>query len=156
MSARPVSSRAVASAGVPSSSASSGEARVPFEYAVIRVVPRVDRGEAMNAGVLLYCRALDYLSARWDVDRDRLAALDPTADADAVEASVRAAANCADPDATARTDLGRDSGPGQRFRWLTAPRSTVVQPGPIHTGLTTDPAAELDRLFTALVLPIPR
>lgn len=130
------------------------QVRVPFEYAVIRIVPRVDRGEAMNAGVLLYCRALDYLGARWDVDRDRLAALDPMADAAAVEAAVRAAANCADPDATARADLGRDSGPGQRFRWLTASRSTVVQPGPIHTGLTTDPATELDHLFATLVLPV--
>ena len=128
--------------------------RVPFEYAVVRVVPRVERGEAMNAGVIVYCRALGFLGARWQVDHDRLAALDPAADAAAVEAAVRAASDCDDPDATARDDLGRDSGPGQRFRWLTAPRSTVVQPGPIHTGLTSDPAAELDRLFAALVLPV--
>ena len=128
--------------------------RVPFEYAVIRVVPRVERGEAMNAGVLVYSRGTGFLGARWQVDRDRLAALDPAADADAVEAAVRAATDCDDPESTARTDLGRDSGPGQRFRWLTAPRSTVVQPGPVHTGLTSDPAAELDRLFATLVLPV--
>lgn len=128
--------------------------RVPFEYAVIRVVPRVERGEAMNAGVLVYCRALDFLGARWQLDADRLAALDPAASFDAVQAAVRAALDCDDIEGTARDDLGRETGSGQRFRWLTAPRSTVVQPGPIHTGMTSDPAAELDRLFATLVLPV--
>ena len=136
------------------SGAVSTSKRVPFEYAVVRVVPRVERGEAMNAGVIVYSRALGFLGARWQLDRDRLMALDPAADIESVEAAVRAATDCDDPAATARADLGRDSGPGQRFRWLTAPRSTVVQPGPIHTGLTSDPAAELDRLFGALVLPV--
>ena len=123
-----------------------------FEYALLRVVPRVDRGELMNAGVLLHCRPLDYLGARVHLDVDRLRALDPTADVVAVERALRAAADvcAAAPDAgpAAREDLGR------RFRWLTAPRSTVVQPGPVHTGLTAEPDADADRLLRLLVLPL--
>lgn len=125
-----------------------------FEYALLRVMPRVDRGELMNAGVLLYCRPLDYLGSRIHLDLDRLRALDPAADAAAVDRALRAAADicAASPDAgpAAREDLGR------RFRWLTAPRSTVVQPGPVHTGLTADPDADADRLLRLLVLPVVR
>jgi hypothetical protein len=123
---------------------------VPFEYAVLRVVPRVERGEAINAGVLVYCRDRDFLGARVDLDAARLRALDPAADVEAVRAALEAAAD------TCGTD---GSGPaaaeqiGRRFRWLTSPRSTVVQPGPVHTGLTADPAAELDRLLDLLVAP---
>ena len=120
--------------------------RQAFEYAVLRAVPRVERGESMNAGVIVYCRALDYLGSQVRLDRTRLAALDPTADADAVAKALEAAADCA---------LRGDDDIGRRFRWLTAPRSTVVQPGPVHTGLTTDPAAELTRLFEVLVAPLP-
>ncbi len=123
-----------------------------FEYAVLRVVPRVDRGESMNAGVLLYCRPLDYLGSRLWLDVDRLRALDPGADPDPVRRSLQAAADICGgaPDAgpPGREDLGR------RFRWLTAPRSTVVQPGPVHTGLTADPDADADRLLRRLVLPV--
>lgn len=121
------------------------EQRHPYEYAVLRVVPRVERGEAINAGVIVYCHALDFLGSHVHLDRARLAALDPHTDADAVERALEAAANCA---------LRGDDDLGRRFRWLTAPRSTVVQPGPIHTGLTTDPAAEAERLFTLLVMPL--
>lgn len=113
-----------------------------FEYAVMRVVPRVDRGESMNAGVLLYCRGLNFLNARRRLDRQRLAALDPRANADEIERALTAATRCTLED-------GDD--PGRRFRWLTAPRSTVVQPGPIHTGLTDNPQAQLERLFIVLV-----
>jgi hypothetical protein len=113
-----------------------------FEYAVMRVVPRIDRGESMNAGVLLYCQGLDFLKARTMLDRQRLAALDPHANADQIELALQAATRCTPQDGE---DLGR------RFRWLTAPRSTVVQPGPIHTGLTVDPHAQLGRLFMVLV-----
>ena len=118
--------------------------RHAFEYAVLRVVPRVERGESMNAGVLLYCKSLVHLSSRVELDRDRLSALDPSADANAVSRALAAAADCS---------LHGDDDLGRRFRWLTAPRSTVVQPGPVHTGLTTDPAAETERLFRLLVLP---
>jgi Protein of unknown function (DUF3037) len=126
--------------------------RDTFEYAVLRVVPRVERGEALNAGVLVYCRQRDYLGSRVHLDVDRLRALDPTADAAAIEKALQAAADisAADPAAGAP---GWES-LGSRFRWLTAPRSTVVQPGPVHTGLTDDPEAETERLFRLLVLPV--
>jgi hypothetical protein len=86
------------------------------------------------------------------LDVDRLRALDPTADAAAIEKALQAAADvcAADPAAGA---AGREE-LGSRFRWLTAPRSTVVQPGPVHTGLTDDPEAETERLFRLLVLPV--
>lgn len=126
--------------------------REAFEYAVLRVVPRVDRGEAINAGVVVYCRPLGYLGSRIHLDEARLRALDPTADPRVIDRALRAAADvCAangDAGPAAREDIGR------RFRWLTAPRSTVVQPGPIHTGLTCDPDAEADRLLQVLVLSV--
>jgi hypothetical protein len=125
--------------------------RERFEYAVLRVVPRVDRGESMNAGVLLYCQSLGFLGARVHLDVDRLLALDPTADTAAVEHALQTAAGVCDAEATAGPAGEED--PGRRFRWLTAPRSTVVQPGPVHTGLTADPAAELEHLLRVLVLP---
>ncbi len=125
-------------------------AREPFEYAVLRAVPRVDRGELVNVGVMLYCQARDYLAARGRVDAGRLRALDPVVDVAAVEAALRALeATCAG-EASAGPAAG---GPlGARFRWLAAPRSTVLQPGPVHPGLTDDPAQELHHLFTLLVL----
>ena len=124
-----------------------------FEYAVLRAVPRVERGESINVGVLVWCKQLGYLGARAHLDRDRLLALDPGADVPAVELALRALCDVAPgpgPDAgsAAIDEVGRT------FRWLTAPRSTVVQPGPVHTGLTADPDAEADRLFSVLVLPV--
>ena len=131
---------------------SAGTSRDTFEYAVLRVVPRVERGESLNAGVLVYCRQRDYLGSRVHLDADRLRALDPTADPDAVSAALQAAADvCAA--APVSGAAGREA-LGSRFRWLTAPRSTVVQPGPVHTGLTADPDAEADRLLRLLVLPV--
>jgi hypothetical protein len=127
------------------------ERRDPFEYAVLRVVPRVDRGESMNAGVLLYCQSRGFLGARVHLDLDRLRALDPAADPVAVEHALRTAAGVCEGESGAGP--AGDEDPGRRFRWLTAPRSTVVQPGPVHTGLTHDPEAELDRLLQLLVLP---
>lgn len=128
-----------------------------FEYALLRVVPRIERGEAINAGVLVYCRSLDYLGAQVHLDPARLAAIDPTADPAAITRALDAmAAQCA-----ARSAPGaRWSGPagdedrGRRFRRLTAPRSTCVQAGPVHTGLTSDPAATLTHLLQTLVQPL--
>jgi DUF3037 family protein len=123
-----------------------------FEYAVLRVVPRVERGESINAGVLLYCQSMDYLGSRVHLDRERLLALDPSADVDAIDRALQAVT-----DVCAATDgAGPAAGEniGRRFRWLTAPRSTVVQPGPIHTGLTDDPDAEADRLLAVLVAAV--
>jgi hypothetical protein len=121
----------------------------PFEYAILRVVPRVDRGEAMNGGVLLYCRPLRYLKAWIELDADRLLALDPAADVAGIGRALAAiAAVCAQDPAAGQAGL-QDI--GRRFGWLTAPRSTVVQPGPVHTGLTSDPDAEAERLLRSLV-----
>ncbi len=114
----------------------------PFEYALIRVVPRVERGEAINAGVILYSQRHRFLGCQIELDTDRLRALDPGADVAAVLAALAAVEEgCR----AAEEPLG------VRFRWLTAPRSTIVQPGPVHSGLTTDPAAELTRLVDDLV-----
>lgn len=120
-----------------------------FEYAVLRVVPRVERGESINAGVVLYCQARAYLAARVELDERRLRALDPAADV----TGVRAALHAAERHCQGGPDAGRaaEDDPGRRFRWLVAPRSTVVQPGPVHAGLTADPDAELDRLLDRLV-----
>ncbi|MDT0486724.1 MULTISPECIES: DUF3037 domain-containing protein [Streptomyces] len=123
--------------------------REVFEYALLRVVPRVERGECINAGVLVYCRAKAYVGVRTHLDEARLRALDPEADVAGVRAALHAVEGvCAGGEGAgqaARDDAGR------RFRWLIAPRSTVVQPGPVHTGLTTDPAAEPERLLDLLV-----
>jgi hypothetical protein len=129
--------------------AGQGGDRDVFEYVVLRVVPRVERGECINAGILVYCRAKGYVGARTHLDETRLLALDPHADVPGVRAALRAVeAVCGG--GTAAGQAGHDDA-GRRFRWLIAPRSTVVQPGPVHTGLTTDPAAEAERLLALLV-----
>ncbi|WP_432053562.1 DUF3037 domain-containing protein [Streptomyces sp. bgisy022] len=120
-----------------------------YEYALLRVVPRVERGECVNAGVLLYCRPLSFVAARTHLDEARLLALDPDVDLPGVRAALRAVERvCAGGDGAgqaAQDDAGR------RFRWLIAPRSTIVQPGPVHTGFTADPATETERLLNLLV-----
>lgn len=121
----------------------------PFDYAVLRAVPRVDRDEAVNVGVLLYCGPDGFLAARTHVDAARLRMLDPDVDVEAVRAAARTVVATCDGDAAAGPVAGDP--PGRRFRWLAAPRSTVLQPGPVHSGVTDDPAGELDRLFAALV-----
>ncbi|MFC9430719.1 MULTISPECIES: DUF3037 domain-containing protein [unclassified Streptomyces] len=120
-----------------------------YEYALLRVVPRVERGECFNAGVLVYCRARSYVGALTHLDEAKLSVLDPRADLAGVRAALRAVENiCAGGDAAGQA--GTDDA-GRRFRWLIAPRSTVVQPGPVHTGLTSDPRAEAERLLRLLV-----
>ena len=120
-----------------------------FEYALIRVVPRIERGEAINAGVIVYSQAYRYLCARIQLEESRLLAVDPAVDLDAVRAALSAIAKACTEGPLAGLSLG------ERFRWLTAPRSTIVQPGPVHSGLTNDPEAELSRLFAALVAVTP-
>jgi hypothetical protein len=112
-------------------------------------VPRVDRGEFVNVGVVLYCQATDFLAARSHIDPARLRALDDAVDLQALDAALAAVAAMCAGDASAGP-MGQQP-PGERFRWLAAPRSTVVQPGPVHAGMTADPARELDRLFDLLV-----
>ncbi len=123
--------------------------RSPFQYAIVRVVPRVERGECVNAGVVLFCRPRGFLAARTALDEQRVRALDPDADLavvrDHLEAFVRVAAGAPDAGPMARLEAS------ERFHWLVAPSSTVLQCSPVHTGLTDDPEAELDRLVARLV-----
>jgi hypothetical protein len=120
-----------------------------FEYATLRVMPRVERGESMNVGVIVYCQGRDFLGCRVHLDPARLRALDADLDLD----GVRAALTAVECTCHGGPDAGQAAAEslGSRFRWLTAPRSTVIQSGPVHAGLTADPAAELDRLLNALV-----
>ncbi|MDQ1012183.1 DUF3037 domain-containing protein [Streptomyces sp. NPDC002867] len=120
-----------------------------FEYALLRVVPRVERGECFNAGVVVYCRARTFVAARTHLDVAKLKALDPDADVTGVRAALHAVEGVCRGGEDAG-QAGRDDA-GRRFRWLIAPRSTVVQPGPVHTGLTLDPEAEVERLLDLLV-----
>jgi hypothetical protein len=117
-----------------------------YEYALIRVVPRIERGEQVNVGVLLHCRHRSHLAIRLYVDRERLRALAPGLDLDAVAESLAAWEL-----AVAGEGPAAELSPGERFRWMTAPRSTIVQAGPVHTGLTADPEAEVERLAEVLV-----
>ncbi len=117
-----------------------------FSYAVLRVVPRVDRAEFVVAGVLLYCQDADVLACRTALSVERVLAVDPDADVEAVsEALGGVALTCDGVGPAGATTLG------QRFRWLTAPRSTVLQTGPVHGGLCAGPLEELDRLFALSV-----
>ena len=121
----------------------------PFQYAIIRVVPRVERGECLNAGVVLLCRPRRFLAARVGLDRARLEALAPGADPETIETHLAAIERIAAGDAGAGpiAHLGQ----GERFHWIVAPSSTVIQPSEVHTGLCDDPAAELEHLFDRLV-----
>ena len=121
----------------------------PFQYAIVRVVPRVERGECLNAGVVLLCRPRRFLAARVALDHGRLAALAPGVDPATIETHLAAIERIAagDPSAGPIARLGQ----GERFHWLVAPSSTVIQPSEVHTGLCDDPAAELEHLMERLV-----
>lgn len=121
----------------------------PFQYAIIRVVPRVERGECLNAGVVLLCRSRRFLAARVGLDITRLEALAPGIDPATIEEHLAAIERVAAGDAEAGP-IAR-LGQGERFHWLVAPSSTVIQPSEVHTGLSDDPAAELNHLFERLV-----
>jgi DUF3037 family protein len=128
----------------------SGVEPAGYSYVVLRCVPRVDREEFVNVGVVLYCQAHDLLLCASHLEPRRLLALDPSLDLSAAEAALSAV------DGVCRGDEGAGSAAsaplGTRFGFLAAPRSTVIQPSPVHGGLTTDPHAELDSLMQALVL----
>jgi hypothetical protein len=130
---------------------------VGYQYVVLRCVPRVDRDEFVNVGVVLHSPAIhgtDFLDCAFALDRVRLGVLAPHLDLASVDASLETVkAVCRGeraPGRSAPDGLGLDS-LGQRFGWLAAPRSTVIQPGPVHGGLTSDPAAELQRLLARLI-----
>lgn len=123
--------------------------KVPYEYAIIQAVPRVERGELINVGVVLYCQRLDFLCARTHLHEQRLLTLDPNADLDDIRAALKSwEITCA---GGADGGAAREMKQGERFRWMVAPRSTILRAGPVHMGLAEDPDAELDRLVALLV-----
>lgn len=127
--------------------------REAFQYAVLRAVPRIDRGEFVNIGVILYCQAMDFLRAAVTIDDVRLRALASDVDTDAVRIAAEAIARaCHEPIGTARENTGLAT----RFGMLTAPKSTVVQPSPVHAGVTHNPERTLVDLMSRLVGPAPR
>ena len=120
-----------------------------FQYVVLRCVPRVDREEFLNVGVVLYCQDADFLGCAGEVSDARLAAIAPALEADAVRSALEAVRAVCRGDVS--TGAAGRAPLGTRFGFLSAPRSTVVQPGPIHGGLTRDPSAELQALLVRLV-----
>ena len=120
-----------------------------YDYAVIRIVPRVDRGECINAGVVLSCPSLDFLEACVLFEPARVTALDPSADLEAIQGHLDAIVRVCRGGAAAGP-VGELSQRG-RFHWLVSPRSTVIQMSAVHTGRTTDPAASLARLVDTMV-----
>ncbi|HET8785176.1 MAG TPA: DUF3037 domain-containing protein [Candidatus Limnocylindrales bacterium] len=125
------------------------EPRSPYQYAIIRVVPHVERGEAVNVGVVLLCRSHGFIGARTALDEARLRAIAPDADVDAIQRHLDALDRVAAGDPRGGPIARLSS--AERFHWLVSPASTIIQPSEVHTGLTDDPAAELERLFEALV-----
>ena len=122
---------------------------LPYQYVALRCVPRPDREEFVNVGVVLYCQATDFLQASWRVDADRLRALDPRLDVQQVWDGLTFVDDvCAGAE---RAGAAATQPLGTRFGFLKAPRSTVLQPGPVHGGVTADPARQLERLVSALV-----
>ena len=120
-----------------------------YDYAIIRVVPRVERGEQVNVGVILSCADVDFLEGAVEMDEAAVLALDPGADLETIRV------NLATIPLVCRG--GAEAGPigalppRGRFRWLVSPRSTIIQPSAVHTGRTSDPAACLQRLMDRLV-----
>ena len=124
-------------------------AELTYDYAIVRIVPRVERGEQINVGVILSCVDDDFLHARIELDVPRLLALDPSLDLEAIRTALATIpAVCAG---------GAEAGPigalrpRDRFRWLVSPRSTIIQTSAVHTGRTTDPRAALEHLMQTMV-----
>ncbi len=124
-------------------------ARAPYEYTTVRVVPCVERGEFVNAGVILFCKQHRFLAARLDLDAARLLALAPCADVGEIRKQLDLIGLIIQG-GPAAGELGALA-PAERFRWLASPRNTVVQPSPVHPGLCDDPRAALDAIFARLV-----
>jgi hypothetical protein len=123
--------------------------RLAYQYVVLRCVPRPDREEFVNVGVVLYCQAADFLDVAWSCDRDRLAALDQGLDPEQVCSALEFVEGVARGDDRAGAAAAQPL--GQRFGFLKAPKSTVLQPGPVHGGVTTDPGRQLEHLLERLV-----
>ncbi|MBI3802605.1 MAG: DUF3037 domain-containing protein [Nitrospirae bacterium] len=120
-----------------------------YDYAIIRVVPRVDRGEFLNVGVIVSCRARDYLEARIELDEPRLKALDPAIDLEVVRTHL-ATIPVLCKGGEGAGEIGRLS-PRERFDWLVAPRSTIIQMSPVHSGQCKNPTAAIEHLLDTLV-----
>jgi hypothetical protein len=121
----------------------------PFTYTILRVVPSVERGEQLNVGVVLFCRQRGFLGARVGLDQDRLSALAPGLDLGALAAHLEGLVRVAEGNAAAGAIATLPE--SERFGWLAAPSSTVIQASPVHTGLSDNPEATLDGLFARLV-----
>jgi hypothetical protein len=120
-----------------------------YDYALIRVVPSVERGECLNVGVILFCRTQRFLDVRIHLDQERVRALAPDLDLAIVQQQLE--------DIVHICQGGREGGQlgymsqSERFHWLTSPRSTIIQPSAVHMGLSVDPEATLERLFKTMV-----
>jgi hypothetical protein len=123
--------------------------RSPFQYAIVRVLPRVERGECLNVGVILLCRPRRYLGARIVLDERRLAGFAPDLDPATIRPHLDAIERIAAGDPAAGPIARLE--PAERFHWLVSPSSTIIQPSAVHTGLCDDPATELDHLVATLV-----
>jgi DUF3037 family protein len=123
--------------------------RAPFDYAIVRVVPRVEREEFVNAGVVLHCRPRRFLAARIKLDEARLAALDPSVDLELVRSHLAAFERVAAGDAAAGPIAALPQ--PDRFHWLVAPRSTLIQTSAVHSGVSEDPEAELGCILREMV-----
>lgn len=123
-----------------------------YFYAILRLVPRVERGECFNVGVVMLSRPRRFLGARTELDESRLVALAPGLDPkivrDHLAAIERVVSGNPDAGPMAALDIS------ERFHWIASPSSTIIQPSPVHTGLTHDPQSTLDRLFRDLVEPV--
>jgi len=120
-----------------------------YDYAIVRVVPRVERGEMINVGVIVSCPDSEFIAARIELDEARMLALDPSLDLTTLRAHLQTIPDICDgkPDAGPIAALPAR----QRFYWLVSPRSTVIQVSPVHTGRTADPLAAVDRLMESMV-----
>lgn len=123
--------------------------RSAFSYAVVRVVPDIERGEFVNAGLIVFCRPKRYLAARTQLDATALASLGADGDLDAIGEQLRFVEAMAEGTVSGGPFAAMSQ--SERFHWLTTPRSTVVQPGPLHAGTTDDPAGTFEHLYGVLV-----
>jgi hypothetical protein len=123
--------------------------RSPFSYAVLRIVPDIEREEFVNAGLVLFCRSRQFLRARTSLDAARLRSLRTGADLDGLAAQLALIEHIASGEVVSGPLAGMSQ--SERFHWLTTPRSTAVQPGPIHGGMADDPEATFEHLYSTLV-----
>ena len=125
---------------------------MPYQWALLQVVPRVERDERFNAGVIVFCRSRRFLDAQVVLDSRKLRALDPGADEELIRAHLNTLARIAVGDLTAGPVAALEQ--AERFHWLVAPSSTIIQPAAVHGGVTTDPSGTLERMFHQMVAPL--